>query len=84
MVTMRERVQLHGQVRVLTAEGRFSAKVLVALPLLMAVYLLLFKKAYLRPLYTTGAGIVMLIGGVAVARRRNVLAQPTDEDRGVT
>ena len=29
MLTMRERVQLHGQVRVLTAEGRFSAKVLV-------------------------------------------------------
>jgi len=62
--TMRERVQLHGQVRVLTAEGRFSAKVLVALPLLMAVYLLLFKKDYLRPLYTTGTGVALLCTGV--------------------
>jgi Flp pilus assembly protein TadB len=66
MLTMRERVQLYGQVRVLTAEGRFSAKVLAALPLLMAAYLLVFKKEYLRPLYTTGAGIVMLIGGVVL------------------
>ena len=36
MVTMRERVQLRGQVRTLTAEGRISAKVLIALPILMA------------------------------------------------
>jgi Flp pilus assembly protein TadB len=64
--TMRERVQLYGQVRVLTSEGRFSAKVLVALPLLMAVYLLLFKKAYLRPLYTTGSGVALLVVGVAL------------------
>jgi tight adherence protein B len=62
--TMRERVELHGQVRVLSAEGRFSAKVLVALPILMAVYLLLFKKAYLTPLYTTGTGVALLVGGV--------------------
>ncbi|HEY2273199.1 MAG TPA: type II secretion system F family protein [Jatrophihabitantaceae bacterium] len=62
--TMRERVELHGQVRVLSAEGRFSAKVLVALPILMAVYLLLFKKAYLKPLYTTGTGVALLVGGV--------------------
>jgi tight adherence protein B len=66
MMTMRERVQLHGQVRVLTAESRFSAKVLVALPLLMAGYLLLFKKDYLKPLYSTGLGIAMLCIGVAL------------------
>ena len=48
VATMRERVQLRGQVRTLTAEGRFSAKVLVALPLLMAGYLLVFKRDYLR------------------------------------
>lgn len=64
VVTMRERVQLRGQVQTLTAEGRLSAKVLVCLPILMAGYLLLFKKAYLVPLYTTGIGIVLLaVGG---------------------
>jgi tight adherence protein B len=66
MLTMRERVELHGQVRVLTAEGRFSAKVLASLPLLMALYLFFFKRAYLHPLYTTGAGIAMLCGGVVL------------------
>lgn len=61
--TMRERVELQGQVRVLSAEGRFSAKVLASLPLLMAAYLLAFKRSYIAPLYTTGAGIALLVGG---------------------
>lgn len=63
VTTMRERVQLRGQVQVLSAEGRFSAKVLTGLPILMAIYLLLFKKGYLTPLYTTGIGIGMLVFG---------------------
>lgn len=61
--TMRERAQLRGQVKALSAEGRFSAKVLIALPLLMAAYLLVFKRGYLAPLYSTGVGIVLLIIG---------------------
>jgi tight adherence protein B len=65
VTTMRERVQLRAQVRVLSAEGRFSAKILTGMPILMAVYLLLFKKGYLTPMYTTSVGIVIfIIGGV--------------------
>ena len=64
--TMRERTQLRGQVRTLSAEGRFSAKVLIALPLLMASYLLVFKRGYLAPLYTTGAGIALLVVGIVL------------------
>lgn len=63
VATMRERVQLSRQVRVLTAEGRLSAKLLTGLPILMAVYLLVFKRGYLQPLYTTGVGIFMLALG---------------------
>ena len=63
---MRERTQLRGQVKALSAEGRFSAKVLVALPLLMAAYLLAFKRDYLLPLYTTGIGIALLVVGVVL------------------
>lgn len=63
VATMRERVQLSRQVRVLTAEGRLSAKLLTGLPILMALYLLFFKKGYLKPLYTTPMGIVMLVVG---------------------
>jgi Flp pilus assembly protein TadB len=66
MLTMRERVELHGHVRVLTAEGRFSAKVLVGLPLVVAAYLMIFKKGYLHPLYSSAAGIALLAAGVGL------------------
>lgn len=64
VATMRERAQLRRQVQVLSAEGRFSAKVLTGLPMLMAAYLFLFKRDYLKTLYTTSAGIAMLAVGV--------------------
>jgi Flp pilus assembly protein TadB len=61
--TMRDRAQLRGQVRVLSAEGRISAKVLIGLPFMLATYLLLFKKGYLDPLFNTGTGIALLVVG---------------------
>lgn len=64
--TMRERTILRGHVKALSAEGRFSAKVLVALPVLMAAYLLAFKRDYLMPLYTTGVGIALLVVGIVL------------------
>lgn len=66
VATMRERTHLRGQVRTLSAEGRFSAKVLIALPLLLAAYLLAFKRDYIAPLYTTPIGIVLLIAGTVL------------------
>ncbi len=64
--TMRERVQLHRQVEVLSAEGRLSAKVLTGLPFFLAGYLLLFKRGYLNPLVTNGVGIFLLIAGIVL------------------
>jgi tight adherence protein B len=64
--TMRERVQLKGQVRVLSAEGRLAAKVLIALPILMALYFYAVRRDYVRVLYTTGTGIVIAIVGVVL------------------
>ena len=81
--TMRERVTLRGQVKVLSAEGRLSAKVLTALPLLMAAYLYAFKRSYIATMYHSVTGIVMLAFGVVPAGRRRVLAAPPDQDRGV-
>lgn len=63
VATMRERVQLRGQVKVLSAEGRLSAKVLTGLPVLMALYLKFFRADYFRVMYTTGTGIVLLVVG---------------------
>ena len=50
VATMRDRVQLKRQVRTLTAEGRLSAKILIALPFLMTGYLFTFRRSYLTPL----------------------------------
>lgn len=64
--TMRERVQLKGQVRVLSAEGRLAAKVLTGLPILLAVYFWFIRRDYLKVLYTTGPGVVIAIIGIVL------------------
>lgn len=61
---MRERARLRRQVKALSAEGRLSAYVLLALPLFMAAYMFTLRRSYIRPLYTTGLGIGMLVFGV--------------------
>jgi tight adherence protein B len=57
--TMRERAQMKRQVRSLSAEGRLSAYILVALPTGIGLWLFAVRRDYVRPLYTTGPGIVM-------------------------
>lgn len=67
VATMRERVYLRRQVRTLSAEGRLSAYVLLALPVLVGSWLFYSDPAYMRPLYTTLLGIAMLVSsGVLV------------------
>jgi tight adherence protein B len=43
---IRERFQIHGQIRTLTAEGRMQAAVLLVLPLLMFGLILFFNPEY--------------------------------------
>jgi Flp pilus assembly protein TadB/uncharacterized protein YegL len=64
--TMRERAQIRGQIRVLSAEGRISARILIALPFFLAGYLVLFRPGYLHPLYSTGVGIALMVGGAVM------------------
>jgi tight adherence protein B len=65
--TMRERAQSRRQVRALSAEGRLSAYILIALPILVGGWLMWTRGEYMRPLFTTVAGVVMLVGaGVLV------------------
>jgi Flp pilus assembly protein TadB len=59
--TMRERAALKRQVRSLSAEGRLSAYVLAAMPVGIGMWLFLVRRDYVRPLYTTGIGIGMLV-----------------------
>lgn len=64
--TMRERAQVRRQVKALSAEGRLSAYILVALPIVLAGYMFLARPDYIRPLYTTAFGLVMLIGSAVL------------------
>jgi tight adherence protein B len=61
---IRERFTLQRQVRVLTAEGRYSVYVLTAMPILIAGFVWLSNPAYLRPLWDTEIGRMMLYTAV--------------------
>jgi len=66
--TLREREYLRRQVATLSAEGRLSAWILGLLPPLFMGYLTLTKWDYVRPMYTTPFGWLMLGGsGVLLA-----------------
>jgi tight adherence protein B len=58
---MRERAYLRRQVRTLSAEGRLSAYVLLALPVLIGCWLFYSDPTYMHPLYTTFIGVAMLV-----------------------
>ncbi len=59
---MREREYMRRQVAALAAEGKLSAWVLGGLPPAFLIYLLLTKRDYVMPLFTTPMGLVMLVG----------------------
>ncbi|GAA2650932.1 hypothetical protein Adu01nite_63110 [Paractinoplanes durhamensis] len=59
--TMRDRAYLHRQVRTLSAEGRMSAYVLMALPVFTGITLTVMRPGYIRPLYTEPLGMLMLL-----------------------
>lgn len=60
--TLRGRDQVRRQVKVLSAEGRLSAIVLIALPFAIIAYLLVANPAYLMTLFVEPLGIAMVVG----------------------
>jgi tight adherence protein B len=64
--TIRERESLRRHVRALSAEGRLSAWILVALPIVMGVFMFSFRPEYMRPLVTQPLGLLMLLAGVVL------------------
>ena len=70
--TLRERERLRRQVQTLSAEGKLSAYILGALPIMFAVYLLVTRPDYLSPLVTDPIGwllvgvmvILMIVGSL--------------------
>jgi tight adherence protein B len=61
--TIRERSQIRGQVKALSAEGKISALVLLLLPVVITAALMLMSPGYMDPMVETPMGLVMI--GVA-------------------
>ncbi len=62
--TVRDRSALRRQVAALTAEGRLSAIILMALPFLEAIALLIMSPGYLDPMFKNPIGIAMSVGAI--------------------
>jgi tight adherence protein B len=74
--TVREREAVRRQVKVLSSEGRLSVRILVALPFLITIYVIKVNPDYMRLLWTTwiggvliGVGSFLMLLGVIWARK---------------
>jgi tight adherence protein B len=66
--TVRERAYVRRQVKVLSAEGRMSVAILAALPPLILLYIAIVNPEYIKPLFNTLPGLVLLTaGGILMA-----------------
>ena len=61
---IRERIQFKRHVEALTAEGRYSAIILIGLPIFMFGYMYMTNYQYLSLLWTEKLGQYMLFGGI--------------------
>ena len=62
VATMRERAYLRRQVKALSAEGRLSSYILIALPILVGGWFFYVDPKYMSLLYTTVPGVIMSAG----------------------
>lgn len=64
--TLREREQVRRQIKVLSAEGRLSAVILVVLPFGIAGYILTVNPGYLQPLFEETFGKILVAVGITL------------------
>jgi len=63
---VRQRFQIRAQVKALTGEGRLSGMVLLALPVVLAIYMHVRNPEYLAVLFRDPLGHLMLVGAVVL------------------
>jgi tight adherence protein B len=63
---IRERFKILGQVKALTAEGRLSGVVLIALPICLFILMLWMKPDYIELLWKDPMGVKMSIGAIVL------------------
>jgi tight adherence protein B len=64
--TVRQRQQFARKIKGLTAMGRASAYVLIALPFFIAFALTLLNPSYMAPLYNTSTGHTLIFMGLGM------------------
>jgi tight adherence protein B len=64
--TIRDRYSLKRQIKALSAEGRLSSIILAVLPIVLFLALMLLNPVFLKPLYTTTVGLMMLAGSAVL------------------
>ena len=62
--TLREREELRRHVKALSAEGKLSAYILIALPIGIFLYTMKTNREYVELLWTRGLGLMMLAAGL--------------------
>jgi tight adherence protein B len=63
--TIRERVRINGEVAALTADGRLSGIILIALPIFLGIVIYMLSPGYLTPLLTQHTGKLLMLGAAA-------------------
>ncbi|HEY8792487.1 MAG TPA: type II secretion system F family protein [Gaiellaceae bacterium] len=64
--TVRQRQQFTRKIRALTAMGRMSAYTLIGIPFFLAGVITLVNRSYMRPLYFTHTGRMLLVIGLVM------------------
>ena len=62
--TIRERSEIKGHIKSLAAEGKFSAYILMALPIGIVVMLMVVSPGYMDKMFTTLLGWIMIVASV--------------------
>lgn len=62
--TIRERIRIQGEIRTLTAQGKISGLIIGLIPPILVVILLIMNPDYVKPLFSTQVGLLLLAAGI--------------------
>lgn len=64
--TIRERIRMKAEILTLTAQGRFSGMILLALPFIVCGFIMIVNPGYLQPMLNSPAGQIALLFGLVL------------------
>jgi tight adherence protein B len=65
--TIRERLRVRGEMRVMTAQARYSSYIVASLPVLLFLFLWTTNRSYVAPMFQPGiARVMFLMGGAGI------------------